>query len=360
MAGLFIRLIKNPYFWFKFIYLILFFLAGCQTGVDDFKSSLPANTNQNNLQSYSSQKMNNDDSNRHEAIRITKLSTSVYEVVESMQVVNQGPGQPDKFNLWVALIRDIPPYKEVIEQQVLPDDYVIITDEYGNQYAEFDFSKMPANTTIPILIKYKVRVNQLIYEMGVCKGKLPNFFTKAELRIESKNQQIIDLAESLSKGKDTACDQIEAFYNYIGDTLVYTYNGRNWGAQAALGEMGADCTEFASLMAALSRASRIPARYVEGLYLAGNGRESIARTEHAWLEVYLPQLGWTPMDPTIGRTAANRDKYFAAMPADHIIVTQGRNPSTLRGGNYWTYLYWPGSSADVRIEDFMWSIVRIE
>ena len=121
---------------------------------------------------------------------------------------------------------------------------------------------------------------------------MPDEFTQPELHIESANPQIISLAEKLSKGKRTACEQVRAFYDYAGDKLLYTYNRQDWGAQATFGLMGSDCSEYASLVIALSRAESIPARYYEGLlYLeerSGNKNEEIAQTEHAWLDVYLP------------------------------------------------------------------------
>jgi transglutaminase-like putative cysteine protease len=91
---------------------------------------------------------------------------------------------------------------------------------------------------------------------------------------------------------------VRAFYDYIGDELVYTYNGENWGAQAALGPMGADCTEYASLLVALSRAQKIPARYFEGLLVLGDDTRKLAQQEHAWADVFLPGVGWVSMDPT--------------------------------------------------------------
>jgi len=51
---------------------------------------------------------------------------------------------------------------------------------------------------------------------------------KPELHIESANPQIVTLAGKLSQGKGTVCQQVRAFYDYIGNTLVYTYNGANW------------------------------------------------------------------------------------------------------------------------------------
>jgi len=65
------------------------------------------------------------------------------------------------------------------------------------------------------------------------------------------------------------------------------------------------------------------------------------------------------MDPTMGRSPVNRDRYFGKLPADHIIVSRGRNPSTLRGASYWTYIYWPGNSAQIKIEEGDWNIEQV-
>ena len=294
--------------------------------------------------------------NQEEALG-SEEGAQVYEIVERMTVVNKGPGEPSKHNLWVALIQDQPPYQEVLSRTISPGDYILFTDEYGNQYAEFDFAGMAVGTSIPVEIQYQVRVNDVAFDLGPCDGELPDFFTEPDLHIEANNPQISALARRLSAGKNTTCEQVRAFYDYIGDNLLYSYNGASWGAQAALGEMGADCTEYASLLIALSRAAGIPARYLEGLYHNGGRQEALARSEHAWAEIYLPGSGWTPVDPTLGRSSLVRDAYFAHAAPDHIIVTRGRNPSPLRGGSYFTHLYWPGQRAEIRVEGFGWEVV---
>ena len=287
------------------------------------------------------------------------LDSIEYEVVEQLTIVNEGPGLPSKQNLWIAIITDVYPYQEVLSMEITPVDFQINVDENGNQYAEFDLSNMPTGSSIPIELKYVVKVNELAYNLSNCEGERPDAFTQAELHIESNNVQIKSLADGLAKNLDTTCEQVRAFYDHVGDSLVYSYNGGDWGAQAALGEMGADCTEYADLMIALNRASEIPARYFEGLYYAGEEVNPEARTEHAWLDVYLPGTGWTAMDPTLGRSSQNRDEYFAHYQPNRIIVTQGRNPSTLRGASYWTYIYWPGDSTKIKIENFEWEIERV-
>jgi transglutaminase-like putative cysteine protease len=305
---------------------LLFFLPGCQPRAN---SSIPAGTTPEES--------------------VTVLSQREYAVHQQLTIVNEGPGQPEKQNIWVALIRDFSPYQKVQSMQVSPADYSMVTDEYGNHYAEFDFSGQPAGTTQTVKIDYQVTVNELAYNLSVCQGRLLTDFIEPELHVESANPQIVALAGELSQGKSTFCQQVRAFYDYIGNTLVYTYNGANWGAQAALGPMGSDCTEYTDLLVALSRARGIPARYFDGLLYLDKDTAALAQIEHAWPDVYLPAAGWVALDPTLGRSLVDRDKYFAHYTPDHIIVTMGVNPSVLRGGDYWTNLYWPGNSTRIQV-----------
>jgi transglutaminase-like putative cysteine protease len=293
---------------------------------------------------------------------VTIVGTQRYNIHQTISLTNAGERKPVKQNLWVALIRDLQPYQQVISRSISPKSYILSTDEYGNQYAEFDLSEHAPGTTISVEITYQLSVNEVAYEFSSCEGELPLEFTQAELHIEASNPQIIALAEELSKGKRTACEQVRAFYDYAGDELIYTFNRKAWGAQATFGLMGADCTEYASLVIALSRAENIPARYYEGLlYLEAGGRQAeLAQTEHAWLDVYLPGAGWVGMDPTLGRAPVYRDTYFAHYTPDHIIVTTGRNPSTLRGASYWSHIYWPGNITTIQVTDAEWEIESID
>ncbi len=169
---------------------------------------------------------------------VTVLGQREYDVHQQLTLVNKGPGQPEKQNIWVALIQTFSPYQEVQSMQISPGGYTTITDEYGNHYAEFDFSGQPAGTTKTVQIDYRVTVNELSYGLADCRGALLTDFTQPELHIESANPQIVALADQLSQGKSTVCQQVRAFYEYIGNNLVYTYNGAKLGSASNAGAHG--------------------------------------------------------------------------------------------------------------------------
>ena len=73
----------------------------------------------------------------------TVTGTRTYHVQQRMELTNLGEVAPARQNLWVALIRDVPPYQEVRSRSITPSGYTLLTDEYDNQYAEFDLSDHP-------------------------------------------------------------------------------------------------------------------------------------------------------------------------------------------------------------------------
>jgi transglutaminase-like putative cysteine protease len=59
------------------------------------------------------------------------------------------------------------------------------------------------------------------------------------------------------------------------------------------------CQDFAHIMIALVRSLRIPCRYVSGyLYRRQDHDRSVVDATHAWVEAFLPPLGWVGFDPT--------------------------------------------------------------
>lgn len=101
-------------------------------------------------------------------------------------------------------------------------------------------------------------------------------------------------------------------YGYVqGSTSIQTT-----AFQVYLSRQGV-CQDFANLFIAMARLLGVPSRYVCGYIhvppTEENQLQSLA--SHAWVQVYLPDLGWIGLDPTNGVLAQT----------DHVRVAVGRN-----------------------------------
>jgi transglutaminase-like putative cysteine protease/predicted glutamine amidotransferase len=77
------------------------------------------------------------------------------------------------------------------------------------------------------------------------------------------------------------------------------------------------CQDFANLFICLARLLGVPARYVCGYLYTGpqHPNARMADASHAWVEVYLPEVGWKGFDPTNG----------VLTQTEHVRVAVGRN-----------------------------------
>ena len=78
------------------------------------------------------------------------------------------------------------------------------------------------------------------------------------------------------------------------------------------------CQDFTHIMLALLRTIGLPCRYVSG-YIAPHGdhHDRGDNATHAWVEAYLPEVGWVGIDPTNNMITGDR----------HIAVAVGRDYS---------------------------------
>ena len=101
--------------------------------------------------------------------------------------------------------------------------------------------------------------------------------------------------------------------------------------EVALREKRGVCQDFAHIALAIARHWGIPARYVSG-YLHHRERSQDRSSEdatHAWIEAYLPSLGWIGFDPTNDILAGERH-IRAAIGRDYADVPPTRG--TFKGG----------------------------
>ncbi len=95
--------------------------------------------------------------------------------------------------------------------------------------------------------------------------------------------------------------------DFLRDNYTYSLSAENEGDDAILHFLNetksGHCALYASSMTLLLRSVNIPARYCTGFsiypdMIIGNRTELKEKNLHAWVEVYLDELGWVTFDPT--------------------------------------------------------------
>jgi transglutaminase-like putative cysteine protease/predicted glutamine amidotransferase len=108
------------------------------------------------------------------------------------------------------------------------------------------------------------------------------------------------------------------------------------------------CQDFTNLFICLARLLGVPARYVCGYIYTGPKSADLlphqrqGEASHAWIELYLPQIGWKGFDPTNG----------ILTQTDHVRVAVGRNyrDATPTSGTIFVGGGGETLSVDVRVE----------
>ncbi|MBT2658541.1 transglutaminase domain-containing protein [Bacillus sp. ISL-18] len=171
--------------------------------------------------------------------------------------------------------------------------------------AEFDIPKYKASE-LRKTTAFPAEMNRAYYE------KYTMLPTNLPARVK-------ELTEEITKGKTNWFDKAKAVEQYFGNS-GYIYDQKkvavpgekdDYVDQFLFETKRGYCDNFSTSMAVMLRTIGIPTRWVKG-YTGGEFQayndegssklfyEVTNNNAHSWVEVFLPNLGWVPFEPTIG------------------------------------------------------------
>jgi len=121
--------------------------------------------------------------------------------------------------------------------------------------------------------------------------------------MQSNHHDITSLAKQLEKKTKKGCSRIAYFTDYVSEKIRNKNTATFSSALETLRAGFGDCGEHAVLLAALLRASGIPARIVLGLVYLPSEK---AYFYHAWVMQY--SNGWIFADPALGEFPASANR----------------------------------------------------
>ena len=201
----------------------------------------------------------------------------------------------------------------------------IYRDRFNNTFDIFNASILLPSETITVNQKYLVKLNEVNFynintsEIGVydtsdeifalyCNNS-EQYYERDDFNINATSYSIVNPSDNPVVKAQKISDWVVNHIDY-DDGLPAQEMGAKWAYDNQLG----DCSEYSSLMVTLLRCQGIPARKVSGFVISNNpstkpyigqewnfyaGTGGVSNIlGHAWVEYYVPDIGWIACDPT--------------------------------------------------------------
>ncbi|NMB33450.1 MAG: transglutaminase domain-containing protein [Clostridium sp.] len=143
-----------------------------------------------------------------------------------------------------------------------------------------------------------------------------NRFLVPTLHVESNSEEVMTLAEEITKDSKTDIEKAKKIYDWVATNITYDYGkyimqlnnnyDNDYGALKTLGTLTGVCYDYSTLLAALGRAAGLQVKVVKGYY-----RSPLRSELHAWNEIYISEQDrWINVDSTFGSSALEKSSYF--------------------------------------------------
>ncbi|MEJ2294385.1 MAG: transglutaminase-like domain-containing protein [Candidatus Lokiarchaeota archaeon] len=197
------------------------------------------------------------------------------------------------------------------------------TDKFNNLYDSYNASLSFMNPEVKLSSKYLITLNEITFEnvlssdIGVYNTSdeiFALYCNKSEMFYRTNDTNLINLSNSIVSPTDNPINKAQKIITWIDNNIEYNDSlNDEIGASSAYGNLTGDCSEFSSLMITLLRIQGIPARKITGFCLSNvyNFKprigdeytfysrlgETPTLLGHAWVEYYVPNIGWIACDP---------------------------------------------------------------
>ena len=228
-----------------------------------------------------------------------------------------------------TLTQYTPPYQEakLLYNSITGYDSLIMGsfDKFNNTYDLFN-ATLSTSETITLSQKYNITLNEVAFgniqdsDIGVYDSSDEMFdlyCNNTETYYERNDPDLFTASNQIVNPSDNPLEKARKICENVSNYLVYddTLPAQEQGAAWAFNNKRGDCSEYSSLMITLLRIQGIPARKVTGylltndnnynpavgdvfnFYASSSGSSNILG--HAWVEYYIPEIGWIACEPQI-------------------------------------------------------------
>lgn len=245
---------------------------------------------------------------RHDGVTHVRTEPKKESLELVHQVRNYGPGVLVSLDIYLAIPTDLPSQTLLSPPKFTPQPHAVLTDKWGQKVAHYRFENVPAGQFVTASWKGEVELYKsrhfLFPEMIGSLSEIPENIRSLYLSDGSKyciNDPYIQKTAKDLVGDETNCYWIaRRLFEHMTRRMRFERTG-GWNAAPTVLKRGSgSCSEYSFAFIALCRAAGLPARYVGSAVIRGDDASTDNGVFHRWPEVYLPNCGWVPLDPSSG------------------------------------------------------------
>ena len=272
-----------------------------------------------------------------------KSKEKKFTLTYTHQTTNYGPGEIKSLDVYLAIPTNR--VNQTIENKIkYSKKYTdIITDKWRQKTAHYHYENIKSGKIKEVEMKVDVNLYDVRYFIYPDKvGSL------AQIPVNVKNKYLVDDIKYQYKNpiiknavKDAVGNEKNPYwiarkiFNYLIPRMYYQMSGGWNTAPTVLTRGNGSCSEYSFVYISMCRAAGIPARYVGSIATRGD-EASMDDVFHRWVEIYLPNYGWIPIDPSGGdqKSPAAQADFIGHLRNHYLITTQGGGGSKTMA---WTY-----------------------
>jgi len=265
------------------------------------------------------------------------------KVLFTHQTRNFGPGKIRNLDVYIALPKNRDTQTLNGDLQFSPKYTDIVTDRWDQKSAHYNLKNIDAGQVINLEMTADVSAYEVQYFIYPEKvgglDKIPADINQKYLENNEKYQYdnpVVRNAVREAVGTEKNPYWIaRKIFNYLIANLFYERVGGWNTAPTVLARGNGSCSEYTFVYIAMCRAAGLPARYVGSIVVRGDDL-SWDDVFHRWVEVYLPNYGWIPVDTSGGDNDWPRDQanYFGHLANRFLITTESGGASETLGWYY--------------------------
>ncbi len=224
-----------------------------------------------------------------------------------------------------------------------------VTDKWEQETAHFHKEDIKSGNSFEVSMKIDVsswNIRYFIYPENVgsfddIPEKLKSVYLENNEKYQYDDPVIKNVLAKIITQEDNPYWVARKIFNYLIDNMYYEMVGGWNTAPTVLARGNGSCSEYAFVFISMCRAAGIPARYVGSVSSGGGGR-NMDDVFHRWTEIYLPNYGWIPVDPSGGDRVMPGDQAnrFGSLSNNYCITTQSGGGSETMKWTYNSHEFW--------------------